>query len=823
MRPFPGDDAPVHGQRSRVVSSDSDTLGFGLPPGPQMTYFFADESMIGSSTPPPLNSGKDQETCSSSSTMNTSQNETRPPASPIATYEDDMDEPTPQPQHQHLQPLFTPPFRPLADHSGTDTPIYMGKSGPPSSCALSSVSSRRNSFAGSLSEDLHLLDTNVPPSLDGDHDERVAGEDNTIRRDDQIESSGSLPASMMESGSVPQLIMPSIKMPSRRPFTDEGKAMGRLKVMIAGDTGVGKTSLVKAIVQSCEHIVHVDPIGPSTSMAASGSLGRSRGRVNTGPGAPRGGRLGAMRSTSEVVGGTSQITEIYASTKPYPEWWSEIDDFKVLRRRKSLGDSVLDRNICFVDTPGYGSFSSNMDTITPVARYVETHLHRMSTNALADGDMLNLLGGEGGVQVDVVFYMVTNHLQPVDLVYLRQLAPLTNIILLLAQADLMTPEQIATSKEQILGQLNEADIRLFSFTMPSPASVNTTGLSTDSTPGKHGLYAISTAAGSDHDIMDASLLMSPDYVQPLVSSDLSVLVDQVFSQNGAAWLRHAAARKYVQWRKSGAQPGNPHPSPRISLSPTPASLGNSAPLNGPLSRLSSDLSLSSRTNSHVLTPAMGATSSYALARIADHTQREERLAQVRLANWAAELQKSLAKERAQYESTARAERAIWLTEKISECVQDGTLVPVSGERSVSRQRKRSPAPGSPRRGGGTSSEERRRTTGTNNIYGWNDDGQSRSRSSNGRGTGVRWRGNSSSSSPSGSSRRTRNSTRRQQRHEDPLGLLQVAADLRYSGIVALEVLGGLGVLGGLALWLSRQLFSSQLVEKTAVEWERFWN
>ena len=33
------------------------------------------------------------------------------------------------------------------------------------------------------------------------------------------------------------LIMPSIKMPSRRPFTDRGKAMGRLKILIAGDSG----------------------------------------------------------------------------------------------------------------------------------------------------------------------------------------------------------------------------------------------------------------------------------------------------------------------------------------------------------------------------------------------------------------------------------------------------------------------------------------------------------------------------------------------------------------------------------------------------------
>ena len=34
-----------------------------------------------------------------------------------------------------------------------------------------------------------------------------------------------------------QLIMPSIMMPSRRPFTDRGKSMGRLKVLIAGASG----------------------------------------------------------------------------------------------------------------------------------------------------------------------------------------------------------------------------------------------------------------------------------------------------------------------------------------------------------------------------------------------------------------------------------------------------------------------------------------------------------------------------------------------------------------------------------------------------------
>lgn len=39
------------------------------------------------------------------------------------------------------------------------------------------------------------------------------------------------------SSSFPQLVMPSIQMPSRRPFTAKGKAMGKLKVLIAGESG----------------------------------------------------------------------------------------------------------------------------------------------------------------------------------------------------------------------------------------------------------------------------------------------------------------------------------------------------------------------------------------------------------------------------------------------------------------------------------------------------------------------------------------------------------------------------------------------------------
>lgn len=105
---------------------------------------------------------------------------------------------------------------------------------------------------------------------------------------------------------------------------------------------VGKTSLIKAIVQICEDIVHVDPLA-TTSLEVTPKSYR---------------KLSKSRIKSGIDQSTSQISEVYASTRPYPSWWSEIDDTKILRRRKSMGDTVLERNLCFVDTPGYGRGTS---------------------------------------------------------------------------------------------------------------------------------------------------------------------------------------------------------------------------------------------------------------------------------------------------------------------------------------------------------------------------------------------------------------------------------------------------------------------------------
>ena len=95
--------------------------------------------------------------------------------------------------------------------------------------------------------------------------------------------------------------------------------------------GTGKSSLIRAILQCCEHIVHV---GQTKDALVGGNL----------PNYPR---------FSHTEG--PRITEVYASTMPRPPWWTPCeDDISEPCQDYELG-TQYDKNICFVDTPGHGA------------------------------------------------------------------------------------------------------------------------------------------------------------------------------------------------------------------------------------------------------------------------------------------------------------------------------------------------------------------------------------------------------------------------------------------------------------------------------------
>jgi hypothetical protein len=95
-------------------------------------------------------------------------------------------------------------------------------------------------------------------------------------------------------------------------------------------------------------------------------------------------------------------SEVYASTKPYPSWWTEMEESKILRRRKSMGDAILERNVCFVDV-------SSSIGIEPIVEYMVQQLQSGIMSASSgSGDFLGLLSGRGGAQVDVILYLISN-------------------------------------------------------------------------------------------------------------------------------------------------------------------------------------------------------------------------------------------------------------------------------------------------------------------------------------------------------------------------------------------------------------------------------
>ena len=102
-----------------------------------------------------------------------------------------------------------------------------------------SQASRRSLPKSTLSDDELLTSADETGSQtvlsSGEEDDIEAGASQDARRPEMLRSIGE-----GVQDSQPELIMPSIKMPSRRPFTERGKRLGRLKIMVAGRKGMAE-------------------------------------------------------------------------------------------------------------------------------------------------------------------------------------------------------------------------------------------------------------------------------------------------------------------------------------------------------------------------------------------------------------------------------------------------------------------------------------------------------------------------------------------------------------------------------------------------------
>ncbi|KAL9041702.1 MAG: hypothetical protein Q9214_004016 [Letrouitia sp. 1 TL-2023] len=497
-------------------------------------------------------------------------------------------------------------------------------------------------------------------------------------------------------GNTLQLIMPSINMPRRRPFTARGKDIGRFKVLVAGDSGVGKTSFIKSVVQSCEDIVYVDQLSPN-----SPAMAQLRSRMTT-------------KNERLMFTATDQITEIWASTRAYPQWWLDMEESKVLRRRRSIGDFVLERNLCFVDTPGYSRALSITEGMNSVVAYVEQQFGQpFSSTNTSDSELVSLLSGNGGTQVDVVFYLIAQEFKAADLDFIQRLSQLTNVVPVVSKSDCMSSDDIQALKTSIAEELTASNVECFGLN-PIQSTVSP--------------FSICSTPSNDDDNMDASLLMSSDYIQPLQPSELSAVIEHLFEGANVARLRHLSARKLVRSRTAQQFIAQATCSPTLSLNST---LASSVPTT-------SVTAFSQTSTGMPMSPAMQ-------EKFADYTQREGKLARLRLAKWAGDLQNSLRDERNKFEQLQHSERATWLSEKLAEHGRAGLCSPTLRSESSS-----------PRRGSLLRSE----LGCTSTVVGL---------------SGI----------------------------SDPLGLLRWNEALKRRGWMALQVVGSFGVLGAIAVWVTK--------------------
>ena len=256
---------------------------------------------------------------------------------------------------------------------------------PPSGIESVPISTPRSSSIRSLrlsDDDASVDDTAsqaVASSPEDDAPGATRNEDGTQPADRGVEE-------------APQFIMPSLHIPSRRPFTERGKHVGKLHILFAGKKGSGKTSLIKSVVQTCEDIVHVEPADPKNVHKL---------RTST----------RAHRNAREIS--NDSILEILASTKAYPSWMTDVEKHRPLKRSNSLpNDTVLERNVSFIDTPGFDDPTSYEQHSASILDYIALHLHRNASLAsISDSELMQVLDGHGGFQVDLVIYLLHGKLR----------------------------------------------------------------------------------------------------------------------------------------------------------------------------------------------------------------------------------------------------------------------------------------------------------------------------------------------------------------------------------------------------------------------------
>ncbi|CAO3598905.1 unnamed protein product [Absidia cylindrospora] len=211
--------------------------------------------------------------------------------------------------------------------------------------------------------------------------------------------------------------------------------------MVCGDSGIGKTALIHSFSLMPEIMG-----GQLSTSLETDSLDATQ-----------------FGNGDSIVMDISTEQNISAEIK---KWYASTMVSSSCNQSQKQVDA-LDRNICFIDTPGYGAFVDAKAVIRSTTKYLERQFQQ--TNDMLSPTQPNtpklsrLLHNQygGHSHVDVCLYLILDRIKPVDIEYLRSIQQLCNILPVIVKTDLLSYDQEQTLKRKVLQELHDSNIQFY--------------------------------------------------------------------------------------------------------------------------------------------------------------------------------------------------------------------------------------------------------------------------------------------------------------------------------------------------------------------------
>ncbi|XP_015907727.2 septin-7 isoform X2 [Parasteatoda tepidariorum] len=154
------------------------------------------------------------------------------------------------------------------------------------------------------------------------------------------------------------------------------------------------------------------------------------------------------------------LTDIYSNEYPgpslRPKKTVQVEVAKVL-----LKENGVNLHLTVVDTPGFGDNVDNSECWQPIIDFIE---NKFEDYLNGESRVHRSFAPDSRIHCCLYFIAPSGHgLKPLDVEFMKRLHDKVNIVPVIAKADTMTPEECATFKKSILGEIARNKINIYEF------------------------------------------------------------------------------------------------------------------------------------------------------------------------------------------------------------------------------------------------------------------------------------------------------------------------------------------------------------------------